>query len=111
MDATNTATRAASPPRVFAQYETFKAGNKRILEYNIHYGSVRIKSTPRAMVGKEVVYTSTGPKLVEAKGQGAVAVKGVGRGRGRRKAKEVVQVVDSEESELSEVDEDALTMG
>lgn len=65
----------SDPPAIFEQFATFKPGNARILEYNIHSQSVRLKSTPPFLQqGKGIEYTRTGPRIVE------VAVK---RPRGR----------------------------
>lgn len=42
-----------------------KAGNGKILEYNEVSGSVRVRSAPRCLEGREVVYLGSGSKLVE----------------------------------------------
>lgn len=56
---------SGDPPAFVEALATFKPDNKRILEYNIASDSVRVRSTPRMLQGKEVEYTDQGPKIVD----------------------------------------------
>ncbi|KAK3679021.1 hypothetical protein LTR78_001474 [Recurvomyces mirabilis] len=89
------------PPRCFAQFETYKLGNKRILEYNLVTHSVRLKSTPEVLEGKEVLYSGSGPKIVNVMDLGPK--RGLGR-RGGRGSKGAVSQVEVEK--VREEDED-----
>lgn len=52
------------PPLIFRQFESYKPGNARIVEYNTESGCLRVRTTPRTLEGREVIYTKTGPRLV-----------------------------------------------
>ncbi|KAK4552571.1 hypothetical protein LTR86_010215 [Recurvomyces mirabilis] len=73
------------PPRCFAQFETYQPGNKRILEFNVVTSSVRMKSTPKVLEGREVLYSATGPRLVNVMDVGVK--KGGGRGEVSRESR------------------------
>ncbi|RMY18281.1 hypothetical protein D0867_05439 [Hortaea werneckii] len=49
-------------------WEHYEPGNARLLEFNLISHSVRMRSCPDILKGKQVVYTKTGPKVEEIKG-------------------------------------------
>ncbi|KAI7167726.1 hypothetical protein KC316_g11854 [Hortaea werneckii] len=59
-----------SPPRFLLKWEYYEPGNARLLEFNLVSHSVRMRSCPDILKGKQVVYTKTGPKIEEIKGRG-----------------------------------------
>lgn len=52
------------PPAIFEQFMRYEVGNRRIVEFNLRTGNVRIKMTPKSLRGKTVEYTDNGPKIV-----------------------------------------------
>ncbi|KAI6894999.1 hypothetical protein KC318_g2707 [Hortaea werneckii] len=56
------------PPRFLLKWEHYEPGNARLLEFNLISHSVRMRSCPDILKGKQVVYTKTGPKVEEIKG-------------------------------------------
>ncbi|KAK5120629.1 hypothetical protein LTR85_005987 [Meristemomyces frigidus] len=83
---------AGDPPELFQKLETYKPGNAKILEYNTVSESVRIRSLPKVLDGRDVQYLPNGPRLVEYKTGG------------RKKRAKVV--IASSEVENSEPEED-----
>ncbi|KAI7542448.1 hypothetical protein KC331_g7975 [Hortaea werneckii] len=57
------------PPRSLLKWEYYEPGNARLLEFNLVSHSVRMRSCPNVLKGKQVVYTKTGPKIEEIKGR------------------------------------------
>lgn len=89
---------AGEPPKIFSKYETFRPGNTKILEYNVESQSMRIKSTPKVLLGegRDVQYLPTGPRIVEVKSAGGGGGDGGDGGGGkRRKRRGRVEVVAS----------------
>ncbi|KAK3640336.1 hypothetical protein LTR56_011934 [Elasticomyces elasticus] len=117
LDKENCAMKHFEPPAIFQRYESYKAGNRRILEFNLRYNSVRLRAAPKELVEgkKEVEYTSSGPKLVDVKRSGRAAAakekKVVGKRKGKERAVEVEiedelqQQEDSEGSDLTDLDD------
>lgn len=66
-----------------------------MLEFNVVSESVRIRSTPEVLVGREVRYSKVGPKLVDIKGKGKLA----GGGRARQAKVEVKVEPEVEDSQ------------
>ncbi|RMY52850.1 hypothetical protein D0865_05574, partial [Hortaea werneckii] len=58
------------PPQFLLKWEYYKPGNEKLLEFNLISHSVRMRSCPNVLKGKQVVYTKTGPKVEEIKGRG-----------------------------------------
>lgn len=54
-------------PSNFAKFERFQLGNSRIVEINLAKSSVRLRSAPSSLEGKNITYEQTGPKIVEDK--------------------------------------------
>jgi len=95
------------PPPFFEQWETYKAGNKRILEYNVKTHSVRMKTTPLVLESKEVLYSASGPKIVnvmETKQSGGR--KNSGRARKSRPSQIKMEEVEESDEGTGEVEQD-----
>ncbi|KAI7217547.1 hypothetical protein KC333_g4156 [Hortaea werneckii] len=58
------------PPQFLLKWEYYKPENEKLLEFNLISHSVRMRSCPNVLKGKQVVYTKTGPKIEEIKGRG-----------------------------------------
>ncbi|KAI7282996.1 hypothetical protein KC345_g3189 [Hortaea werneckii] len=53
------------PPPFLLKWEYYEPGNAKLLEFNVISHSVRMRSCPDVLKGKQVVYTRTGPKIGE----------------------------------------------
>ena len=102
LDSHNVIIRLRDPPPFFEQYETYGPGNRRILEYNTKTHSVRLKTTPKVLEGKEVVYTASGPKIVnvmETKHSGSGSKRSPRGGRGSKSRLSQIKVEEVEDSD------------
>ncbi|GAB1740212.1 hypothetical protein NU219Hw_g5328t1 [Hortaea werneckii] len=57
------------PPQFLLKWEYYEPGNARLLEFNLISHSVRMRTCPDILKGKQVVYTKTGPKIQEIQGR------------------------------------------
>ncbi|KAK5168173.1 uncharacterized protein LTR77_006741 [Saxophila tyrrhenica] len=51
-------------PRMFRDFESYKPGNKRVVEINVQSSNVRIRSTPTMLLDRRIDYQINGPRLV-----------------------------------------------
>ncbi|KAI7265966.1 hypothetical protein KC343_g2967 [Hortaea werneckii] len=56
------------PPPFLLKWEYYEPGNAKLLEFNVISHSVRMRSCPDVLKGKQVVYTKTGPKIEKITG-------------------------------------------
>ncbi|KAI6842143.1 hypothetical protein KC332_g4365 [Hortaea werneckii] len=58
------------PPPFLLKWEYYEPGNAKLLEFNLISHSVRMRSCPAILKGKQIVYTKTGPKIQKIQNSG-----------------------------------------
>ncbi|KAI6885567.1 hypothetical protein KC360_g2779 [Hortaea werneckii] len=56
------------PPPFLLKWEYYEPENAKLLEFNLISHSVRMRSCPAVLKGKQIVYTKTGPKIEKIQG-------------------------------------------